>query len=367
MEFLALEFLKTLKVSERMINYVDPVGNGILAAQGALANYRELVDSFYTSAANIGGTMFEKIERFPPAATPGSIPWPAFPLTALVSDLQIDQQRWEKQDEYVEWRVTRDAGGQVSTVTFTTELPEYYEALAEVSEAALVAGIQDAIPGAAPTTVELFGSGFDPALATPEDRASRFLARALSPSGGKPANPWNNGDKGILFLLQQFNTTGALFNLVARCAVPNPAIPAANQCAAVGGFCGPSRNSDPRICLAAQQQSRVPLAITLADSPGIHLVNLLGIWRLNGIQFDINDFTANHGIWKIDRSGHRGVLRIPANVTLDGDPVDTGAQVSRFLQVAANVLTVSLGSLLPTVSSGTPLRASVQLGSRNDL
>lgn len=347
-----------------MFNYVDPIGNGILAAQGALTNYRELINSFYTLGENISGTMFEKVERFPSSATSGSVPWPAFPLTAGVSDVQIDQQRWEKQDEYVEWRVTRDAAGQVSTVTFTTELPEYYEALAEVSEAALVAGIQDAIPGAAPTTVELFGTGFDPSLATPAQRASRFLARALSPNGNKPSNPWNNGDKGILFLQQQFNTTGALFNLVGRCAVPNPAIPAANQCAAVGGFCGPSRNSDPRICQAAQDQSRIPLAITLADEPGIHIVKLSGTWRLNNVQFDINDPTANQSIWKIDRNGHRGTLRLPANVTLNGNPIDTGAQVSRVLEVTANVLTVSPGNLLPTVASGVPLRSSVQLSSR---
>ena len=347
-----------------MFNYVDPVGNGILVAQGALSNYRELVDSFFTNGANIASSMFEKLERFPSSATPGSVPWPAFPLTAGVSNIQIDQRRWELQDEYVEWRVTRDAGGQVSTVSFTTELPEYYEALAEISEAALVAGIQDAIPGAAPTTVELFGSGFDPSLATPAERASRFLARAFSPNGSKPANPWNNGDKGILFLLQQFNTTGALFNLVGRCAVPNPAIPAANQCAAVGGFCGPSRNSDPRICLAAQNASRVPNAITLSDAPGIHIVKLLGTWRLNGGQFDINDPNLNHGVWKIDRNGRRGTLRLPANVTLDGDPVETGAQVSKVLEVAANVLTISPGSLLPSVASSVPLRASAQLGSR---
>jgi hypothetical protein len=355
-----------------MFNYVDPVGGNILAAQGALINYRELVDSFYMRAANIIGTKFQKLESFSLVTSIASVSWPAFPLTAGASYLLIDQRRWELQDEYVEWQVVRDVSGQVTKITFTTELPEYYVALAEISETALVAGIKDAIPGAAPTTDDLFGPGFNPTVASPEERGERFRDQSLDqPSANrpprKPPNPWTNGDKGILCLLQRFNSTGALFNLLGRCGVPNPdpGIPAASQCSVVGSFCGPARNSDPRICQAAQTASRVPLGISLADAPGINIDRLLGTWRINGVQIDVNDPTQNQGIWTVDRNGRRGTLRISPDVTLDGDSVDFGAQVSRVLEVSAKVVTASVGNISPMAAGQMPVRGGVQLKSRS--
>ena len=84
--------------------------------------------------------------------------------------------------------------------------------LAEVSEQALLSGIQEIIPGAQPTTEELFGPGFAPAQASPDARGSQFRRH-------RTMNPWNNGEKGILCLGHPNNTMVALFTLVGDCTV----------------------------------------------------------------------------------------------------------------------------------------------------
>ena len=146
-----------------MFNYSDPTAKGVLAAQGALDNFREAMEAQYETATD-SDNAFEKLETIPVGSPTEFIEWVGFPVTANASDSEIDSERFVFQDEYVEWHVDKDTNGSVLQVTFTTEFPEYYEALAEVSEAALVAGIQDAIPGANPTTKELFGN-LDPSTA----------------------------------------------------------------------------------------------------------------------------------------------------------------------------------------------------------
>lgn len=328
-----------------MFNYTNPVGTGILEQQNALDEFRIFVDRQYTSAANNPGTHFVTLDRIPAGANPTPIPWPAFPVTAPATNEEIDAKRFDNQDEYVEWRVIRE-NNKVKRITFTTEFPEYYQALAEVSFEALVAGIRDAIPGADPTAEELFGAGFDPATASGSERWMRFRERSVvpfgSPAGVVPPNPWNNGTKGILCLGQQFNTMGALFGLATQCAVPNPGIPAEDQCAAVcqpgSCACGPNRSSDPQICTAAQSEARLPRFISLQDPVGVQIFQLNGTWRLNGNQIDINDPANNQGVWRVDRNGRRGVLEVSDTLTLNNSEIETGAQVSKELSVGALVL-----------------------------
>ena len=350
-----------------MFDHSDPVGKGILAANSAsgisaLDIYRELVDGHSSRASGETDTKFVDLAKIPSSAGVATIEWPAFPLTAAATPEQIDNQRWDFQDEYVEWRVVKD-GSKIKQIVFTTELPEYYEALAEVSEAALVAGIQDAIPGATPTTEELFGPSFDPSTATAAQRAERFKINALVSFGGasaKPPNPWNNGTKGIFCLMQQFNTMGALFNLATKCAVPNTG-PPEGQCSAVckpnSCACGPNRNSDPRICTEAQKFSRLPNSLSLADAVGIHLVRLNGGWRVDGAQIDINDLSANQGVWSVDRNGRRGTLDLTKDVTVNGDAITSGTQVSLLLDVGADVVSVPTSDLLPSAAAGAPTRS----------
>ncbi|WP_416666012.1 hypothetical protein [Egbenema bharatensis] len=343
-----------------MFTYTDPTGTDFLESQGALEEYRVIIDRFYRNSnrvLNSGFTLLDAFENLPTGTSRiDSLPWRAFPITASASDDEIDQDRLRWQDEYVEWRVEKSATGQVTKVTFTTEFPEYYQALARISVDALIAGIQDTIPEAEPTLEELFGSGFNPEIANGEARAQQFRRHL-------PNNPWNNGEKGILCLTQRFNTVNALFHLVDQCAIARAGIPSGSVCGAVGGACGAGRNSDPVICQAAQNTVRASRALSLVDPAGIWIKELTGLWRIDGDVVDINDSTQNQGVWVISRKGRRAVLDLTkAEVTLGGDRITSGAEVANDLQVAADVISAPESSLPDWALTGQELMRTLSQG-----
>jgi hypothetical protein len=317
-----------------MFPYQDPTSTDFLQSQGALQEYRNRLDFFYRFFARVPNSAFTLLDAFKdltPDTSPtlNSIPWLAFPRTASASFEEIDSNRFRFQDEYVEWR-TETQAGQVTRVTFTTEFPEYYEALAAMGVDALIAGIREVISEANPTTVELFGQNFNPETATGEARAGQFRFNLEN-------NPWNNGEKGILCLTQGFNTMNALFNLVAECAIPKPG-DSSDVCGAVGGACGPGRNSDPVICKASQDLARSSRALSLLDPVGIKITRLRGIWKINNQQVDINDPIDNQGAWIVSRNGRRAVLDVTKGVTIGDEIITTGTQVATALEVSADVI-----------------------------
>jgi hypothetical protein len=265
-----------------MFAYSDPTKTGFLQQAGALQAYREKVFAFdqqFSGLAKSGFTRREAFDELAPGATAETttVDWKAFPITAPASPEQIDGNRFRFQDEYVEWMVDTKADHSLVQITITTEFSEYFEVLAQVGSAALKKEVQNLYPGANPTDEELFGSGFNPATATPNARGRRFLENLQD-------NPWNNGQKGILCLTQQFNTLGALFNLLGQCGVPKPGMDPGNVCANVGGACGPERNSDPRVCAAAQALARGDRSFSLQDPAGIRILRLdgMGLWTVDG-------------------------------------------------------------------------------------
>jgi hypothetical protein len=300
-----------------------------------LQPYRQIVHSHYRQAARAPGAAITLLEAFNGVQTgTKTISWVAYPRSVRRSDQEIDQDRFRLQEEYVEWSIDRQADGTIQRVTFTTILPEYFEALSMVGASSLVRGIQQFYPSANPSHADLFGNQFNPDSALPEARAAQFRKHMKN-------NPFNDGTSGILCLSQRINTMVALFQLVTDCSVPKTDIPAANMCAFIGtttGACGAERNSDPAVCSAAQDASRQTKAITLADPVGVRILRLGGIWRLGGSVIDINDSAQNGGAWAISHNGRRAVLEVQPGLTIGDDRIVTGAQVSRLLTVAADVI-----------------------------
>ena len=318
-----------------MFPYTDPAGDLFKGSKPALTEYRMLLQQLYVQFARSPGSAFTLLEAFDQLTngrpTITTIPWIAFPKSVAASFEQIDDNRFEFQDEYVEWRTERDNSGKVNKITFTTEFFEHYEALARVSFDTLVNGIRRVIPRANPTARELFGPNFRPQSATPEARARQLRANA-------PRNPWNNGEKGILFLTQGANTMFALFKLVGECALPRLNLQPAEVCANVGGACVPARNSDPVVCQATQNLARAQNGMSLQDPIGIKILKLQGNWKISGQQIDINDPSQNHGAWVISRNGRRAVLDVSKGVNIGDELITTGTQVSTRLQVGATVI-----------------------------
>ena len=319
-----------------MFPYSDPTGGNSLAKAGALDLYRELLHAQYQRFATVENSAFTLLEAFDElspgtAVSEQTVEWRGFPITAQTTNSAIDDNRLRFQDEYVEWWAERDNQGKLLRVTFTTEFPEYFEALAQVGPDALKAEIRNIRPNADPTDAELFGAGPDPAGQSGRTRARRFRDNLAS-------NPWNIGPKGILCLTQQFNTLGALFNLVGACGTSRPDIPAGAVCANVGGACGPGRNSDPAICQATQDLARTDFACSFKDPAGVVIRSLSGSWSVGGQPIDINDKDANRGAWTVSRNGGRAVLKVSDDLRLNDQPVRSGAEVADNLSVAADLL-----------------------------
>jgi hypothetical protein len=312
-----------------MFDYGDPVEAGHLASTGALTTYRAMVHAGYRRAALRSRSAFTLPEAFTEAGkTPqtSTISWLAFPRLQTVPDSVVDADRFRRQEEYIEWRSERDSRGALLSVTFTTEFSEYYEALAATSGRAVIDEFSR-MAGAAVSVGDVFGAGFDPDRATASGRANQLRANARR-------NPWVNGDKGIAFLMHGANTLGALFGLLAECAVPNTSIESSDVCGSVSGACVPGRSSDPAVCLAAQELARQEMGITLADPAGIQILRLGGIWKVDGRQIDIQ---AQPAIWTISRNGRRAVLQVVPGLTIGDDAIVDGAAVARRLTVGTTV------------------------------
>lgn len=333
-----------------MFPYSDPAGRNFLDNDAAASAFQQRLQGLYDEFArqpNSGFTWLEAFDQLTGGQSPQqvSVDWAAFPITARGTDAVIDGDRFQNQDEYVEWRAETGQEG-LTRVTFTTEFPEYFEAFATLGLDQLVAVIQDVLPGANPTADELFGPGFNPASSSALGRARTFRARL-------PENPWNNGEKGILCLTQQFNTLRALFNLLGACSVPTTRGTPENTCPLVEPACGPGRSSDPVLCSTAQRGVRGNLGLSLRDPAGVRIVKLDGVWRINDREIDINDPAQNQGSWVISRNGRRAVLAVAAGMTVDGNALITGAQVSRKLKVAADLIAAPTSVLPQWARTGT--------------
>lgn len=316
-----------------MFAYSDPTGTGFLQRSRALQDYRTslaLLDKQFAGETGSAYALREAFDALAPGTTAdvATVSWSAFPVAVTRPPGEIDRDRFSLQEEYIEWQA-ESANGALTRVTFTTEFAVYYEALAMAGAKAVKQEIARLYPGAAPTDAELFGTGFKPATAGASARGRRFVEHLQD-------NPWNNGGRGILCLAHPANTLGALFGLLGPCGVPQPNLNPGSVCATP--FCVPGRNSDPAVCIAAQNLARGDRSFSLQDPFGIRIIRLEGEWSVDGNLVDVNDEAANGGIWKVTRNGRRGTFTFQGDVRLDGAAVTTGADLARQLFVGADVV-----------------------------
>ncbi len=255
-----------------------------------------------------------------------AVSWIAFPATLLESATS-EEQRWGDadasrtvQDEYCEWGIERDRDGVITRVTFTTEVPEYFEHLAERDEDRLLA-----------TYHELVG---------PHVKADELVV------GGRyrPDNVHNDSTQGRpAHLMQATNTLGAAVVLAAQATVlrhdadgePVTSAMALVRCGRLGE---PRRNSDPQIAAAVNDAAATGAEISLHDPLGLYLDRLLigGLERPDG--GDPAEF------WTIERGTPEHTVRanyaVPpghgfqvGDITADGRPIEFGAQLAEGVVV----------------------------------
>jgi hypothetical protein len=260
------------------------------------------------------------------------VAWLAFPAT-LLHGAPSDAARWaaadasrDRQDEYCEWSVARDAAGNLTAVTFTTETPEYYGHLAIVEPDLLA---------------ELY-AGFMGRTVKPEE---------LQDADGNydPRNPLNTSTEGrIAHLSQGTNTLGAAIRLAAEATdlyVEADGSPVINQQRLVvcGGLGEPLRNSDPQIASAVNNLSTGGAEITLADPLGLYIHDFL-----------FGDVGAPGGLepqelWHVERGDDgfavRARFELPpesgfrtSDVKVGGVPLTFGAQLADRVRVKIRVI-----------------------------
>jgi hypothetical protein len=266
----------------------------------------------------------------PASAARPMVSWVAFPATLRVQ-VPSQRERWKRadrdrglQDEYCEWAVTRNAARKITKVTFTTELPEYFEHLNETAPARLV---------------RLYRKLVDPGVELAHLRARDGTYKRI--------NRWNRGAR-LAHLSSGPNNLFAAIDLVARATVQridDDGEPVTNQQQLVvcSGLGEPLRNSDPQIASAVNVAAGQGAEIAFDDPPGLHLGRPLTAGMVTPDGADAARF------WKIERGDAEHTLRarfevprqrgyVVGDIELGGRPIQFGGQVADRVQVWIKVI-----------------------------
>jgi hypothetical protein len=283
---------------------------------------------------------------------------------------QWETRFYRPQDEYCEWRVTRGPDGRIQRVTFTSEPPEYWQALHGDT-----LGDIDGVPkypmvGDRDLLVELYQTYVDPAVRYEDlvcpvdlvDERDPAHPQVVYPKGSyNPYNRWNTTD-GVMHLSHPANSLVAEIRLgadatVLRGAARPPLVePDALICCAAFG--GPNRTSDPTIGSSVNQLAALGFRLTLRNPVGLymHHLDMAGFRTPHGEPIAPEYFRALRGD---AASGmiERAVFEVPAeegftvsDLRIGEEPITHGAQIAEHITVNLVALAAQ-----PGYHSNTPM------------
>ena len=311
-------------------------------------------------------------EKDHPAQSTGiPVPWNAFPLRvrrkfagdrkeswAYLDTLQQTDRyspvggpaiwkAFRPQDEYCEWHWYKD-GPYGERIVFTAEGPEYWMELARRD---------------IDRVVELYQKYVSPEVRKEDlllTTALNWNGIPLEPGDYDPYNVWNT-ERGIMHLTQGNNTLGAEINLAARATVlrrdhAGNRITDARRLISSSAFGSPDRSSDPNIgqgvnLTAVPDGGTKALSITLANPVGLYMDEPAS--RLTDA-----DGRPLAGWFRFERGvkgkGLMAILEPPAGDTrtladafVDGERLESGAQVAGLIQMVIYAATADLGAPMP--------------------
>jgi hypothetical protein len=253
---------------------------------------------------------------------------------------------YRPQDEYCEWRVERDAHGHIRRVTFTSEPPEYWQALS-----GLVPGDDGndvRFTGDRGMLRDLYREYVDPKVELDDLLCGTDL---FDPDGRiayrrgwyNPYNRWNT-THGLMHLTHPSNTLRAEILLGADATVlysyQGRPVADPDTLIARAGYGGSNRCSDPTIGASVNHLAGLGYAVTLADPVGLcmdHLDMTGFTFRDSAGPIDPGWFTVLRGCpGRIERA----VFEVPAaergtvsDVKIAGEPIRHGGQLAERMTV----------------------------------
>jgi hypothetical protein len=320
---------------------------------------------------------------------PAQVDWSGFPQRGkhcLRNDASVDALLdWRDgrgdigrnlQEEYLEWRCVRDAGGRITRIEFTTETPEYWETLAAYHPVKALRVIGRFAGERIADPMAVYGVA-NPAALSVEERRTRFRENMAYPPGlGASRSHYNNGLRAITFMAQQNNTLSAAITLAAfaarqlgRAHGAGGAVPLTGPLAIANTrqSAVDCRSSDPTIVGAVIELCWQGRKLAIGNPPGIYI---LGV---DPSAFLLPDRSAAVPVEWFDfqrgaRAGASGGLEMSQRLVFEvppgmgfvvGDLIDqatdeeirAGAQVARHVRVGLHVLASEVGAVAqaPTV------------------
>lgn len=238
--------------------------------------------------------------------------------------LELLDERRDLQEEYVEWRAVRDEQGRLRRVELTTELPEYWDALAP--EAVLA------------TVREFAGEEVEP-------------GKVLGPDGFLDDGPYNDGARGICCMSQSSNNLRAM--VVAVCEAlrthsiqGRPCLHADELFGFLGDAAVAGRASDPVLVERLARVAWDGRLVAFDEPVGVFVIGFEHTRLRTGRGEPVGPECL-----AVSRGGRRAVFEVP-----DGDehlvdvatesPIVHGGQIAELVQVAVR-LRVSERGVLP--------------------
>lgn len=367
-------------------NYILRLLNGDAQEEGAIKQATKYNDGVAPALVLDGD----------PSLLPGTLPidWKGFPVRVMQTLVKpkatldpfidwspgsVTHSRAVCHEEYLEWRTLRRADGKVVRIEFTTETPDYWATLAHYEPRRLVE-LAARFSGETVDKVdiaELFGTSVDPFSITPGSPAGCAIETQYKlqnwSSKGRIKGAYNNGTKAMMHMAIPQNTTSAAVYLAVFAAyahgkqvgagkVPLSGPEAIQATVQSAVNC---RNSDPTIVGAAISTVFSGATIALMEAIGLYILtspNEIGLTFADGTPVPSTWFSRQRGTDNLSNPVgldlfQRLVIEAPpgSNQTVgdlldaDSDPITSGTQVARHINVALHVRKTADGAANPLI------------------
>lgn len=295
-----------------------PVGS---PSYGAFrTNWHNLIDGAWQdrTPGSGGGQFYDPSEVDVNPVAERSLVWMGFPRALMVATHRDDRRAAfiagedrDKQEEYCEWRVTRNRAGKITKVVLVTESPEYWEEIARVDRPGLVA-LYRSVVSPAVVEADLFSGGV----------YNRF-------------NRWNTTD-GIAHCTE--HTTTLDNTLGAALGLSQGSVDSGSARDGYEASPGPRTSVDPRVAHDIGTLSRKGLSITLREPIGVYIAR----WDDTGWTKPNGAPVGNY--WRIVRGSPGRVLRLEyrvprragfvvGDIRIGGRRIEWGGQIAEHITV----------------------------------